>query len=192
DLAERSYRVAQRGARQADPAVRLQVSEGLGDVLMLLGNYAEAHAALEEALQLARGPVVAARIEGKLGDLAFKRGDLAASEATLVRALGRLGRRVPRSKAVLAARLFGSVLVQAAHTLLPRLFVGRGDARRGTADLLACRLLGRLTYAYYFFRGGLPFFWSQTAELNLVELYCESAEVADAWVKHLLVMFWAS
>jgi len=192
DRAERNYRMAHRGAPQADQAVRLQVSEGLGDVLVLLGNYAEARPALEEALQLAGGPLDAARIEGKLGDLAFKRGDVATSEVTLVRALGRLGRRIPRNKVELALRLFGSALLQALHTLLPRLFVGRRDPSRGAADLLACRLLSRLTYAYYFSHGGLPFFWSQTAELNLAELYGETAETADAWVKHSLAMFWVA
>src|SRR5207244_10935711 len=57
-----------------DRTTRCRVMEGLGDVLMLRGRYGEAAAAFQSAGTLAQGTVVQARIEGKKGELAFKRG----------------------------------------------------------------------------------------------------------------------
>ena len=52
NLAESQYRIAER-ARPADVTTRRQVSEGLGDVLMLRGQYVEAQERLESAKELA-------------------------------------------------------------------------------------------------------------------------------------------
>ena len=41
ELAEKQYRIAERGVA-TDPAIRYRIAEGLGDVLMLRGRYAEA------------------------------------------------------------------------------------------------------------------------------------------------------
>ena len=74
EIAEQQYRIAQRGAASAPNAVRFQVVEGLGDVLMLRGRYAAAQELFEEAAQLAEGRVARAQIRGKLGELSQKRG----------------------------------------------------------------------------------------------------------------------
>ncbi|HET7721352.1 MAG TPA: AAA family ATPase, partial [Acidimicrobiales bacterium] len=49
EIAERQYRIAERGVAGADVTARRHVAEGLGDVLMLRGLYEEAAAQLEVA-----------------------------------------------------------------------------------------------------------------------------------------------
>ena len=67
--------------------VRREVAEGLGDVLMLRGLYEEAAAQLEVAARLAADTTDRAEIEGKLGELAFKRGDVATAGEAVERAV---------------------------------------------------------------------------------------------------------
>ena len=55
--------------------------------------------------------------------------------------------------------LLREAVVQAAHTLLPRLFVNRHNRTPSKAELLRLHLLIRLAYAYWFSRGKLQTFW---------------------------------
>src|SRR5262249_37706605 len=54
EIAAQQYRIAQRGARQQDEALRQRIAEGLGDVLMLQGRYEEARAQAEGARRRGR------------------------------------------------------------------------------------------------------------------------------------------
>ena len=63
------------------------------------------------------------------------------SREALERALRLLGRRVPRTRLALAAATLVQVLVQVAHTLLPRIFVARRRLEEGRADLLTAHIL---------------------------------------------------
>src|SRR5262249_24087104 len=92
EIAEEQYRIAERGA-PGDQATRYRIAEGLGDVLMLRGQYDEATRQIEAARELAVGDVAKAQIEGKLGELAFKRGDIKTAMEAIERALQRLGWR---------------------------------------------------------------------------------------------------
>src|SRR5262249_24119898 len=90
------YRIAERATGAGDRAVRSRVAEGLGDVLMLAGHYDEAIRKFAEAEDLAEGDFAQAQIEGKVGELAFKRGDMKTAIEHLERALQLLGKRPPR------------------------------------------------------------------------------------------------
>ncbi|HEY6005848.1 MAG TPA: ATP-binding protein, partial [Anaeromyxobacter sp.] len=186
DTAERLYRIAERGAAadDLDGETRRQVAEALADVLLMRGRYDEAGARLSQALALARSAVQRAAIEGKIGELAFKRGDVRAASEALERALRLLGRRVPARRATLAIATAWQALVQIAHTFLPQRLVARRKPEEGGADLLAARLYSRLAYANWFRRGQVATFWAHLSELNLAERYPPTRELAQACSEH--------
>lgn len=185
ELAEQQYRIAQRGAG-ADHARRRHIAEELGRVLMLRGRYQEAAVELAEARRLADQPGAIARIDGLLGELAFKRGDMVESSAALERALRALAQRMPTRGWVL--HVAWEVLVQAAHTLgLAR--TGRRSADDAVArDLLAARLYSRLAHTYWFQKGSLATLYVHLRGLNLTERHPVSAERAQAYSEHAPVM----
>jgi signal transduction histidine kinase len=187
ETAERFYRIAERGAadESAGMATRRKVAEGLGDVLLMGGRYDEAGASLARARALAESAVQRAAIEGKIGELAFKRGDVRAASEALERALRLLGRRVPARPVMLVATTW-QALVQVVHTILPRRLVARRRLEDGEADLLAARVLSRLAYANWFLRGQLATFWAHLSELNLAERYPPTRELAQACSEHAI------
>src|SRR5262249_59206942 len=125
ELAEQQYRIAARGAADADRAIRYEIAEGLGDVLMLRGRYEEAAQHTVAARDLADGTVARAQIEGKLGELAFKRGDMKTAIESIERSLELLDNKVPQWSAGFVFQLMREAIVQVCHTLIPGLFVGR-------------------------------------------------------------------
>jgi two-component system sensor kinase len=188
ELAERCYRIAGRGAddERAGVETRRQVAEGLGDVLLMRGSYEEAGACFTRARALAESPLARAGIEGKIGELAFKRGDVSAASTALERGLALLGRRVPKTPLRLAAATLVQALVQLAHTCWPRFLMGRHRLEDGEVDLLAARILSRLAYAYWFRRGQVATFWAHLSELNIAERYPPTREVAQAYSEHAI------
>jgi signal transduction histidine kinase/tetratricopeptide (TPR) repeat protein len=186
ELAESNYRIAARGAEGpgVDPEIRRRVAEGLGDVLLLRGRYDEAASTLARARALAAGATAQAAIDGKLGELAFKRGDVSAAADALDRALRILGHRVPRGPVRMAFATLWLVLVQVAHTLLPGRLVARRRLEEGEADLLAAHIFSRLAYANWFIRGQVATFWAHLSELNIAERYPPSRELAQACSEH--------
>ncbi|HEY3998076.1 MAG TPA: ATP-binding protein, partial [Candidatus Xenobia bacterium] len=180
-LAETQYRIADRGSHDATAAIRREVAEGLGDVLMLQGSYDAAQASLTTALDLAEDDLNRARIEGELGELAFKRGDVAQASRHLETALSRLGRKVPGGTAGWWLACTREAVTQAVHTLLPGLVPGRTPQ---PTDLLALRLYSRLAYAYWFHRGRIPCAWAHLREMNMAEHYPPGAELAQAYSEH--------
>ena len=125
ESAETMLQIAARGATDADPATRLRVAEELGSLLMLRGSYDGSARWLGEARSLVPPGDHAAEIEGKIGELAFKRGDVRTAADSVERALGMIGRRVPRRGIVLLPLLGCELVVQMLHSLLPAVFVGR-------------------------------------------------------------------
>ncbi len=184
DVAEQQYRIAQRGCAAGDRASHLRAARGLGEVLMLRGRYPEAAAQLEAALALAEDVLDRARIEGRLGELAFKQDDLASASGRIERALGLLGRNVPRWGITFLALAAWESLVQTMHTLFPDWLVGRKPPERAEADLLAARLYGQLGHAYWFSRGTVPVLWAHLRGLNLAERYLPTRELAQAYSEH--------
>ncbi len=190
EIAEDQYRIARRASEEAHETVRFRVASGLGDVTMLLGRYDEARSHFTEALRLAEGPRSSSQVEAKLGELAFKVGDLDESAAATERGLRLLGRRVPKRWLVFLVWALWEIAVQAAHSLLPGL-VGRrnADDRGGPGDdLLAARHYSRLAHVYWFTRGPVPTLWTHLREMNLVERYPPTRELAQAYSEHAPVM----
>jgi len=184
ETAEKQYRIAERGAGSTEGAVRRRVAEGLGDVLMLRGRYDEAERQFEAARALAQGDLARAQIEGKIGELAFKRGDMKTAIDALERALRGLGRLVPQRPSAILACAIWEALVQVAHSWLPRYFLGRRSLDGADADRLVIRLLNRLTYAYWFKRGQIPCLWAHLRGMNLAERYPPTLELAHSYSLH--------
>ena len=187
-IAEQQYRIAERGAADVGGLMRYQVEEGLADVLMLRGEYGETARRLEAARRLAHGAVDRAQIEGKLGELAFKRGDMKTAAAAIERALNLLGRRVPRRFATFMVWMCWEACVQVLHTVLPWLFVGRRRLDRAQEELIAIRLYSRLGHAYWFARGKIPTLWAHLRDMNLAERYPPTLELAQAYSEHAPAM----
>jgi signal transduction histidine kinase/tetratricopeptide (TPR) repeat protein len=182
--AELNYRIAERVAQSADTNTRYKIAAGLGDVLMLRGQYDAAQKQLELAQSLASDRVDQARTWAKLGELAFKRGNADEANAALEKALVLLGRWVPNSQPLLAARTVWEVLVQAGHTLLPGLWVSRRSLDSSEEDLLAVHLYSRLAYGYWYHRGRMAVLWAHLRELNIAERYPPTPELAQAYSEH--------
>lgn len=188
DSAVEHFRMARRGAAPEDRAVRAAIATGMGDVLTLRGAYAEAKAELEEARSLAVEPLAKASLDGKLGGLAFKQGDLVTARAHLEGAMAQLGRPIPTKTTAVIIALLWEILVQGVHSLLPRLTTGRRQPEGRDADFLAMRIHSRLTYVYWFSSGKFMCAWSHFRGLNLAERYPPSAELGQACSEHAPVM----
>ncbi len=188
EIAEQQYRIAERGVKRADEATRCRVAEGLGDVLMLRGRYDEAARQFEAARVLAQGNMVRAQIEGKLGELAFKRGDMRHASEAIEHALRGLGKIIPRRSATFFAFALWEMLVQVLHTSLPRLFLGRRSLNGAEVERLAVRLYNRLGMIWWFTRDRVPSFWVHLRGMNLAERYPPTLELAHAYSLHAPVM----
>jgi two-component system sensor kinase len=183
-IAEQQYRIAERGAVMADQATRYGVAEGLGEVLMLSGKYGEAERSFTVAMETAPNTLAQAQAGGKLGEVAFKRGDLPACSAAVEGALRQLGMYVPRRNwmfGLLAAR---EGTVQLLHTLFPRRFLARRSLAGSESEFAAIRLYSRLGYCYWFLRGRIPCFWAHLRDMNLAERYPPTPELAQAYSEH--------
>jgi signal transduction histidine kinase/CheY-like chemotaxis protein len=188
EFAEQQYRIAQRGAGDAAVSVRFHIAKGLGDVLMLRGRYDAAAELLEHAAQLASGATPRAQVQGKLGELAFKRGDMARATAAFEAALQLLGRRIPRNTVMLFAWLGWEALVQTMHSLFPRWLVGRIRRPPDEAYLLGLRLFSRLAHGYWFVSGKFQVLWAHLRGMNLAERYAPTLELAQSYSEHAPAM----
>jgi len=189
EVAQQQYQIAWRGAASFSPALRFRVLEGLGEVLNLQGHYPLAKQQFELALQLAEGVFAQGRIEGKLGEVAFKQGDMKLSMDHLERALRALGKPViPRQKWRVLPQLLWEVGVQALHTCFPSSFLGRATLDTDRAQLLPIRIYNRLFYPYWFARDEYATFWAQLRGMNLAERYPPTPELAHAYSCHAAAM----
>jgi signal transduction histidine kinase/tetratricopeptide (TPR) repeat protein len=187
-IAEQQYRIAARGATGADAPIRLCIAEGLGDVLMLRGRYDEAAERFEQARSLCASDTSRAQIDGKLGDLAFKRGDVAMASHALERGLRLLGRLVPAGSVAALVMCLWEAAVQTMHSVFPRLYLGRRSPHGAEREFLAIRLYSRLAHAYWFGRGKVACLWTHLRGMNLAERYPPTAELAQAYSEHAPVM----
>ena len=187
-MAEEQYRIAERGAAHADRSTRYRIAEGLGDVLMLRGRYDDAARQSAAARDLAEGDVAKAQIEGKLSELAFKKGHMKTAIEANERALELLGLKIPQWHLTFLAQLVWEACVQVLHSLLPGLFVARKKLEGAEKQLLTVRLLHRLTYCYWFGKGKIPCLWSHLRGMNLAELYPPTLELAQAYSHEAPVM----
>ena len=187
DIAVTYYRMAARTVSGEDRERRICIAEGLGDVLTLQGVYAEAEEKLAQARALVVERSQAASLDGKLGALSFKQGDIPAAKQRLEGALARLGRPIPTWSPLLVIGLVWELLVQTAHSALPRLRPRRSPDGHED-DFLAMRLYSRLAYLYWFHGGKIPCAWAHLRGMNLAERYPPSAELGQAYSEHAPVM----
>jgi PAS domain S-box-containing protein len=188
EIAEAHYRVAERSAGTAPRSTRRLVAEGLGDVLTLRGAYDEATDRFRKALKLTEDRVERAGIEGKLGDVSFKCGDMVGARDHLEGALRQLGARMPRTMVGLVLALVWELLVQVVHTVAPARFVGRKPLEEAGNQIHAIRMYSRLAYVYWFHSGKVRCGWAHLREMNLAEQYGPSLELAQAYSEHAPVM----
>ncbi|HWM85707.1 MAG TPA: ATP-binding protein [Kofleriaceae bacterium] len=187
ELAERHYRIAERGLGDrdgADPALRFRLARGLGDVLMVRSVYEECATWLDEALELAPDAAARADIEERRTQLALKKGDLAVAAQHGERALRLIGRPVPTRTWMCALIVVWQALVQLLHTRFARFFVGRRPPERAGEDLFAIRIYHGLTAPYFFARGAVWSLWAHLTDLNLCERYGPSAALGRAYGLH--------
>jgi two-component system sensor kinase len=184
EIAEQQYRIARRGAVGDDPRICFQILEGLGDVLMLRGSYSPAAELFEGAAGLAEGSFNQAKIKGKLGELALKRGDMFTAMGNFEDALRLLGRYVPRSNAVFGILLAREAAVQLLHTFGQQWFVERKKSDPSPAEQLSWRLFSRLAHSYWFLRSKSHSLWTHLRGMNLAERYRPTLELAQAYSEH--------
>lgn len=188
EIAEQLYRIAERGAEKADHATRYRVAENLGDVLMLRGRYPDAAIRFKAALELTTDTFSQAQTEGKLGELAFKCGDMKTAIEATERALRMLGNRVPHWSVTFFIRLLVETVAQLLHTSFSRLFLARKKLDGAEKQLLTMRLLNRLTYCYWFGKDKISCLWSHFRCMNLAERYPPTLELALAYSTHAPIM----
>lgn len=192
EIAEQNYRIALSGAELAAGPLRYRVARGLGDVLMLRGEYQRATQMFEAAKfvanDLREGRLAKAQIEGSLGEVAFKRGDIQRAVAAYQRALSLLDRYVPSSPVTLRLLVLWEGLVQLLHTWLPSFFLGRKSPENAEREFIAIRLYSRLAYVYWFAKGASWSLWAHLREMNLAERYPPSLELAQAYSEHAPAM----
>ncbi len=181
EIAEQLYRIAERGAANADAAIRYRVADKLGDVLMLRGNYPQAASCFQEALALTRDTFTQVQTQGKLAELAFKCGDMKTAIEANERALRMLGNRIPRWPGSFLFRLLWETFVQGLHTFFPKWFLARKQLGGSKKQLLTVRLHNRLAYCYWFGKGKIPCLWTHLRGMNLAERYPPTLELAQAY-----------
>ncbi|MBN2021240.1 MAG: response regulator [Pirellulales bacterium] len=187
EVAEQQYRIARRGEAATDNATRYAIREGLGEVLMLRGQYAEAKHVLQEAEGLAEGKLARAQITGKLGELDFKQGDMESANRAFETALRLVGISAAPVSLALTLLLPWEIFVQLLHTLLPRVFVG-WRRRPSEAERLGLRLLSRLAYCYFYTRGRARNFWVHLHGMNLAEQFAPTVEMAQVYSEHAVAL----
>ncbi len=190
DVALRNYRIAEAALRTSggSDADRAGVAESLGDVLTLQGAYDEAAAKLSAALEHASTDGRRAALMGKLGEVAFKKGDQRSARAHIEAAVNELGGRLPKNSVALLCALVFEVVVQAGHSIAPRLFLNRRSLEGSERTFLLIRLYSRLAYVYWFSAGKVACAWAHLREMNMAERYPPTLELAQAYSEHAPVM----
>lgn len=183
-ISARYFKIAKLGADAVGSECRLAAYEGLGDVLMLLGRYDEAAIHLTAAREFQADPRVRARVQGKVGELYFKTGDVQKAADAVEEALRLLGRGVPRSALRYGVLLLWELGVQTLHSLFPRAFLARRQKASFEDAAQVIRMYSRLAYIYWFGRGRLACGWAHLREMNLAERYPVSLELAQAYSEH--------
>jgi signal transduction histidine kinase/DNA-binding response OmpR family regulator len=185
EIAEQQYRIAEAGVAVGDRPTQYRIAQGLGDVLMLRGHYEAAGDLFEAAARLAEGPYERAKILGKLGEVAVKRGDMEGAVKDFTESLRRLGCYVPHRLPMFCLLMLWEALIQVLHSLFPRLFLHRIRRDPTDTERLALRLYSGLAQGYWYTaHTRLTGLWVHLRELNLAERFPPSLELAMAYAAH--------
>jgi len=184
-MAEQQYRIALMGLGGDDRKLSFSIMTGLGEVLMLRGQYEEALGLFSRARGEASDGIEEASVEARICETIFKQGDTGQARAALHKGLARLGVRVPPCEAEAFLRAPWEILVQLIHNLFPGLFLGKKSLEGADRDLIICRLLNQLGYVNWMDRAGIfSLFWSNFKALNLIERYPPTMERAHTYSSH--------
>ena len=178
------YLIAAKGA--PDDRSRFLVADGLAEVAALSGRYGEAETYLQQAAELASDPVDQAAQVGKLGEVAFRRGDQATAAAHLETALRGLGAPIPRRQVTLLIAVAWEIAVQIWHTATGNRFTRKRSL--DPREELRIRFYSRLAYVYWFRSGIIRCLWAHLREMNMAERSTSAAAVAQAYSEHAPVM----
>lgn len=184
EVAERQYRIALKGAGNQPKSIRFRIAEGLGDALMLRGQYPEAAPQFEMAAELAEGDLDRAKIQSKLAELSFKRGDMEGATQGFEKALRSLGIFVPRNRFLIVLLTLVEAIKQLLHTFLPGMTLNRKGRPPSEAERLAIRLFGLLTHGCWYCRSKVECVLAHLRSLNLAELFAPSVELAQVYSEH--------
>lgn len=187
-LAEQQFEIAIRAAQEAEEENLFSIYEGYGETLLLLGRYREAESALAEAVNLIQTKQQRAVIEGKLGHLCIKRGDMNSAISHFEIALNSLDQRIPSSKMILGVKLSTELFIQLLHTFFPRMFVGRLQQNLNLQEKLKLSLLSGFSHASWYCRSKALTFWAHLRGMNEGERYRPSLELAQAYSDHAPAM----
>jgi len=183
DVAERYYRLADRGAVDANGATKLVILEGLGDVLRIRGSH-EAEPAYARAQRFATTRLDWARLEGLRGQATFGRLDGQESIGRMESALRRIEQRVPGGPLSRVLFLLWEVLVHVSQVSLLMRWAHRSPPMEGER-LLAAHLLRQLSWGYWAQRRPLTAgWWATLRALNLTERYTPGPELATSYADH--------
>lgn len=188
EIAERQFRIADRGGASADGATKFRIANGLGNVLMLQGQYDAAATVFAQAELSAITPLAKAEIRSRIAELAFKRGDMDFATREFEAALRILGWRIPRQAWAYLPLLLWETVVQIAHTYLPKWFVHRIKRSPTEAETLSMRLFSLLTHGCWYSRGKIQCLWAHLRGLNLAERFPPTLELAHAYSEHAPVI----
>ncbi|MCC6123986.1 MAG: response regulator [Pirellulales bacterium] len=188
EIAEQQYRIALRGDSSADRAERFRIAEGLGDVLMLRGNYGSAGELFESAAGFAQSATARAQICGKIGELALKRGDMGSAARALEEALRLLGKAIPQIFWLCCAMLIWQFLIYLTHSFASVWFKHGKRKIPELEDTLRMRLLAKLGYTYWYSRGKVQAFLVHFLGMNLAERHAPTVEMAQIYAEHAVAM----
>ncbi|WP_437193139.1 response regulator [Planctomicrobium sp. SH527] len=188
EQAEQQYRIACRGIVGLQLETQFEIVDGLGEVLMLRGNYDEAESFFNQAAQLAQDTAARANVHRKQGELRKKRGDMEGAIVEFETALRLLGENVPRFQITIALCLVWEVLVQILHTALPRIFRHRRKSLPNQDQRLTLQLYSGLSHGSWYCRSLPLAMWSHLRGMNLGEIYPPTLELAQSYSDHAPAM----
>jgi len=188
EIAEQQYQIARRGATNQPRSVQFIIAEGLGDSMMLRGHYAEAAPELEAAAELAEGELARAKIQSKLAELSFKRGDMENATTGFETALKTLGCFVPKRRCVIVFLLLYEACRQFLHSSYPTLMLNRRRRLPNDSERLSIRLFSLLAHGCWYCRSKEQCLLAHLRGLNLGESFQPTAELAHIYSDHAPVV----
>ncbi|MEU2006487.1 AAA family ATPase [Rhodococcus sp. NPDC019627] len=179
ELAERQYRIAERGAPHHDAGMRSEIAEALGQILTLRGRYTEAAERFELALSLTSNETDIARLEGQLGEVLFRTDDLEASVRHSEAGLRVLGERIPTGTVMVVVALLWEILRRIMTGGLSR----RHSPRAQTTErqLLRSHLYTQLQYPRWFHNRRIDALWLMLRQVNVAERCPQNPELAHSY-----------
>lgn len=188
DVAEQQYRIAMRSLEKVSPEVRFEIVEGLGETLMLQGNYSEAETYFAKASELAVTTLARATVQSRHAELHFKRGNIELATEGFEQAMRTLNHYVPRCVSLVFFLLLLEAFVQVLHTIFPKVFVERLRRPPTESERLAITLFSKMTQGYWFCKTKVQCLWAHLKGMNLAEKYLPSSELAQAYSEHAPVV----